>query len=186
MPCTGECLPPPVLGRAGGSTAPSSAPPSAVGSPPLTPRLTPPLPRLEAAHQHLLVLWHQLHLDMRSLLSWQYLIRDIQQIQSWSHLTVSRPPVPAQGSALLGGVPGGVPLRRRGLTAPFAPPRPVPHDAGGGVPAGPAQPGDPLPGVPAGQPGLAELPARRPAACGARVQRLHPEVRAAAAQPGER
>ncbi|XP_075599153.1 plectin isoform X1 [Balearica regulorum gibbericeps] len=43
--------------------------------------------RLEAAHQHLLVLWHQLHLDMRSLLSWQYLIRDIQQIQSWSHLT---------------------------------------------------------------------------------------------------
>ncbi|XP_066847031.1 plectin isoform X25 [Anser cygnoides] len=43
--------------------------------------------RLEAAHQQLLVLWHQLHLDMRSLLSWQYLIRDIQQIQSWSHLT---------------------------------------------------------------------------------------------------
>ncbi|KAM6209474.1 plectin isoform 2-T2 [Sarcoramphus papa] len=43
--------------------------------------------RLEATHQHLLVLWHQLHLDMRSLLSWQYLIRDIQQIQSWSHLT---------------------------------------------------------------------------------------------------
>ncbi|XP_068524243.1 plectin isoform X23 [Anas acuta] len=43
--------------------------------------------RLEATHQQLLVLWHQLHLDMRSLLSWQYLIRDIQQIQSWSHLT---------------------------------------------------------------------------------------------------
>ncbi|XP_075346513.1 plectin isoform X30 [Mycteria americana] len=43
--------------------------------------------RLEDAHQQLLVLWHQLHLDMRSLLSWQYLIRDIQQIQSWSHLT---------------------------------------------------------------------------------------------------
>uniref|UniRef100_A0A8C4UVM1 Plectin n=1 Tax=Falco tinnunculus TaxID=100819 RepID=A0A8C4UVM1_FALTI len=43
--------------------------------------------RLETTHQHLLVLWHQLHLDMRSLLSWQYLIRDIQQIQSWSHLT---------------------------------------------------------------------------------------------------
>ena len=61
-------------------------------SPPLyslAPYLTPCLPRLETTHQHLLVLWHQLHLDMRSLLSWQYLIRDIQQIQSWSHLTVS-------------------------------------------------------------------------------------------------
>lgn len=62
------------------------------------PPLTLPLRRLEATHQHLLVLWHQLHLDMRSLLSWQYLIRDIQQIQSWSHLTVSRPPVPAWDS----------------------------------------------------------------------------------------
>ncbi|XP_010218287.1 PREDICTED: plectin, partial [Tinamus guttatus] len=43
--------------------------------------------RLEAAPQHLQVLWHQLHVDMKSLLSWQYLLRDIQQIQSWSHLT---------------------------------------------------------------------------------------------------
>ncbi|XP_074754371.1 plectin-like isoform X15 [Athene noctua] len=43
--------------------------------------------RLEAAHQHLLGLWHQLHLDLRSLLAWQYLTRDIQQIQAWSHLT---------------------------------------------------------------------------------------------------
>ncbi|XP_067146147.1 plectin [Apteryx mantelli] len=43
--------------------------------------------RLEATHQHLLTLWHQLHVDMKSLLSWQYLIRDIQQIQSWSHVT---------------------------------------------------------------------------------------------------
>ncbi|XP_064910841.1 plectin isoform X36 [Columba livia] len=43
--------------------------------------------RLEATHQQLLELWHQLHLDMRCLLSWQCLSRDIQQIQAWSHLT---------------------------------------------------------------------------------------------------
>lgn len=71
----------------------AGAPPATSGGPrllcPSPPRLTLPLHRLEATHQQLLVLWHQLHLDMRSLLSWQYLIRDIQQIQSWSHLTVS-------------------------------------------------------------------------------------------------
>lgn len=65
---------------------PAGVPACSVRHPPL---LTLPLHRLEATHQQLLVLWHQLHLDMRSLLSWQYLIRDIQQIQSWSHLTVS-------------------------------------------------------------------------------------------------
>ncbi|XP_061463226.1 plectin isoform X6 [Rhineura floridana] len=42
--------------------------------------------RLEATHQHLLTLWQQLHIDMKSLLSWQCLQRDIQQIQSWSLL----------------------------------------------------------------------------------------------------
>ncbi|XP_060134183.1 plectin isoform X23 [Zootoca vivipara] len=42
--------------------------------------------RLEGSHQSLLTFWHQLHIDMRSLLSWQYLQRDIQHIQSWSLL----------------------------------------------------------------------------------------------------
>ncbi|XP_066482563.1 LOW QUALITY PROTEIN: plectin [Tiliqua scincoides] len=42
--------------------------------------------RLDATHQSLLALWHQLHVDMKSLLAWQYLQRDIQQIQSWSLL----------------------------------------------------------------------------------------------------
>ncbi|XP_042319568.1 plectin isoform X4 [Sceloporus undulatus] len=42
--------------------------------------------RLEGTHQGLLALWHQLNIDMKSLLSWQYLQRHIQQIQSWSLL----------------------------------------------------------------------------------------------------
>ncbi|XP_043363128.1 plectin isoform X1 [Dermochelys coriacea] len=42
--------------------------------------------RLDVSHQHVVTLWHQLHVDMKSLLSWQYLVRDIQQIQSWSLL----------------------------------------------------------------------------------------------------
>ncbi|XP_077208971.1 LOW QUALITY PROTEIN: plectin-like [Paroedura picta] len=42
--------------------------------------------RLEATHQGLLALWHQLHIDLKSLLSWQCLQRDVQQIQSWSLL----------------------------------------------------------------------------------------------------
>ncbi|KAL8181400.1 UNVERIFIED_CONTAM: hypothetical protein K2H54_001018 [Gekko kuhli] len=42
--------------------------------------------RLEATQQSLLSLWHQLHIDLRSLLSWQCLQRDIQQIHSWSLL----------------------------------------------------------------------------------------------------
>uniref|UniRef100_A0A8C0GW22 Plectin n=1 Tax=Chelonoidis abingdonii TaxID=106734 RepID=A0A8C0GW22_CHEAB len=44
------------------------------------------LPRLDVSHQHVVTLWHQLHVDMKSLLAWQYLVRDIQQIQSWSVL----------------------------------------------------------------------------------------------------
>ncbi|XP_030409962.1 plectin isoform X6 [Gopherus evgoodei] len=42
--------------------------------------------RLDVSHQHVVTLWHQLHVDMKSLLAWQYLVRDIQQIQSWSLL----------------------------------------------------------------------------------------------------
>ncbi|XP_066570676.1 plectin [Amia ocellicauda] len=39
---------------------------------------------LDSSQQKLMTMWHQLHIDMKSLLSWQYLIRDIQQIQSWN------------------------------------------------------------------------------------------------------
>ncbi|XP_060538119.1 plectin isoform X24 [Pantherophis guttatus] len=42
--------------------------------------------RLETVHQKLLSTWHQLHINMKSLLSWQYLQREIQQIQTWSLL----------------------------------------------------------------------------------------------------
>ncbi|XP_044930025.1 plectin isoform X19 [Mustela putorius furo] len=43
--------------------------------------------RLEAQHQALVTLWHQLHVDMKSLLAWQSLSRDLQLIRSWSLVT---------------------------------------------------------------------------------------------------
>uniref|UniRef100_A0A2I2Z6X6 Plectin n=1 Tax=Gorilla gorilla gorilla TaxID=9595 RepID=A0A2I2Z6X6_GORGO len=43
--------------------------------------------RLEAQHQALVTLWHQLHVDMKSLLAWQSLRRDVQLIRSWSLAT---------------------------------------------------------------------------------------------------
>ncbi|XP_063087307.1 plectin isoform X28 [Cavia porcellus] len=43
--------------------------------------------RLEAQHQSLVTLWHQLHVDMKSLLAWQSLNRDVQLIRSWSLVT---------------------------------------------------------------------------------------------------
>lgn len=64
----------------------------------------PSLGRLEATHQSLLTLWHQLHIDMKTLLSWQYLQRYLQQIQSWSLLMVrlySSPPLGWGGAAIL-------------------------------------------------------------------------------------
>ncbi|XP_075405259.1 plectin isoform X9 [Tenrec ecaudatus] len=43
--------------------------------------------RLEAQHQALVERWHQLHVDLRSLLAWQSLSRDVQLIRSWSLVT---------------------------------------------------------------------------------------------------
>ncbi|XP_055288100.1 plectin isoform X5 [Moschus berezovskii] len=43
--------------------------------------------RLEAQHQALVTLWHQLHTNMKSLLAWQSLSRDVQLIRSWSLVT---------------------------------------------------------------------------------------------------
>uniref|UniRef100_A0A8C7C7I9 Plectin n=1 Tax=Neovison vison TaxID=452646 RepID=A0A8C7C7I9_NEOVI len=40
-----------------------------------------------AQHQALVTLWHQLHVDMKSLLAWQSLSRDLQLIRSWSLVT---------------------------------------------------------------------------------------------------
>uniref|UniRef100_A0A2K5E8M0 Plectin n=1 Tax=Aotus nancymaae TaxID=37293 RepID=A0A2K5E8M0_AOTNA len=40
-----------------------------------------------AQHQALVALWHQLHVDMKSLLAWQSLRRDVQLIRSWSLAT---------------------------------------------------------------------------------------------------
>ncbi|KAG8515369.1 Plectin, partial [Galemys pyrenaicus] len=43
--------------------------------------------RLEAQHQALVSLWHQLHVDLKSLLAWQSLSRDVQLVRSWSLVT---------------------------------------------------------------------------------------------------
>ncbi|KAM6148300.1 plectin isoform 2-T2 [Rhynchocyon petersi] len=43
--------------------------------------------RLEAQHQDLVARWHQLHVDLKSLLAWQSLSRDMQLIRSWSLVT---------------------------------------------------------------------------------------------------
>uniref|UniRef100_A0A8B9J267 Plectin n=1 Tax=Amazona collaria TaxID=241587 RepID=A0A8B9J267_9PSIT len=55
--------------------------------PPPNPEALDAVRRLEAEHQELLELWHQLHQDLRSLRAWQCLTRDMRQIQAWSQLT---------------------------------------------------------------------------------------------------
>ncbi|KAJ7338281.1 hypothetical protein JRQ81_011044 [Phrynocephalus forsythii] len=57
---------------------------------------------LEASHQSLQALWHQLHIDLKSLLSWQYLQRYLQQIQSWSLLMFRTMPPEEYRQTLLG------------------------------------------------------------------------------------
>ncbi|XP_032775974.1 plectin isoform X16 [Strigops habroptila] len=55
--------------------------------PPPNPEALDAVRRLEAEHQEILELWHQLHQDLRSLRAWQCLTRDMRQIQAWSQLT---------------------------------------------------------------------------------------------------
>ncbi|XP_059528507.1 plectin isoform X20 [Myotis daubentonii] len=55
--------------------------------PPPNPEAQEAVARLEAQHQALVTLWHQLHVDMKSLLAWQSLSRDLQLIRSWSLVT---------------------------------------------------------------------------------------------------
>ncbi|XP_043923328.1 plectin isoform X4 [Protopterus annectens] len=42
--------------------------------------------KLDGVHQHLLSVWQQQHIDMRSLYSWLIIYRDMQQIRSWNIL----------------------------------------------------------------------------------------------------
>nr|KAF6276942.1 plectin [Pipistrellus kuhlii] len=55
--------------------------------PPPNPEAQEAVARLEAQHQALVTLWHQLYVDMKSLLAWQSLSRDLQLIRSWSLVT---------------------------------------------------------------------------------------------------
>lgn len=45
----------------------------------------------------MVALWHQLHVDMKSLLAWQSFCRDLQLIRSWSLVTVGQPHGPPTG-----------------------------------------------------------------------------------------
>ncbi|XP_073668846.1 microtubule-actin cross-linking factor 1, isoforms 1/2/3/4/5 isoform X10 [Paramisgurnus dabryanus] len=40
--------------------------------------------RMEQMYQNVMSLWHQLHVNMKSVVSWHYLQKDIQNISSWS------------------------------------------------------------------------------------------------------
>lgn len=45
--------------------------------------------RTEQLYQNVMSLWHQLHMNMKSVVSWHYLQKDISNISSWSLDTVS-------------------------------------------------------------------------------------------------
>ncbi|KAK6323662.1 hypothetical protein J4Q44_G00060010 [Coregonus suidteri] len=50
--------------------------------------------RMEQLYQNVMSLWHQLHVNMKSVVSWHYLQKDIRTVSSWSLDTVrSQPPV---------------------------------------------------------------------------------------------
>lgn len=40
--------------------------------------------RMEQMYQNVMSLWHQLHVNMKSVVSWHYLQKDTQNISSWS------------------------------------------------------------------------------------------------------
>lgn len=40
--------------------------------------------RVEQLYQKVMSLWHQLHVNMKSLVSWNYLRKDITLVQSWN------------------------------------------------------------------------------------------------------
>ncbi|XP_048057419.1 microtubule-actin cross-linking factor 1 isoform X23 [Megalobrama amblycephala] len=51
--------------------------------------------RMEQMYQNVMSLWHQLHVNMKSVVSWHYLQKDIQNISSWS-LDTMRLQAPAE------------------------------------------------------------------------------------------
>ncbi|XP_046874566.1 microtubule-actin cross-linking factor 1 isoform X2 [Hypomesus transpacificus] len=49
--------------------------------------------RMEQLYQNVMALWHQLHVNMKSVVSWHYLQKDVRTVSSWSLDTVlSQPP----------------------------------------------------------------------------------------------
>ncbi|MGH0177749.1 UNVERIFIED_CONTAM: hypothetical protein FKN15_075965 [Acipenser sinensis] len=44
--------------------------------------------RIEQQYQNVMTLWHQLHVNMKSVVSWNYLRKDLQNISSWTLDTV--------------------------------------------------------------------------------------------------
>ncbi|XP_042525340.1 plectin isoform X1 [Dipodomys spectabilis] len=74
-----------VVGSSGGEAA--AVPSVCFLVPPPNQEAQEAVSRLEAQHQALVSLWHQLHVDMKSLLAWQSLSRDVQLIRSWSLVT---------------------------------------------------------------------------------------------------
>lgn len=45
--------------------------------------------RTEQLYQNVMSLWHQLHMNMKSVVSWHYLQKDISNISSWTLDTVT-------------------------------------------------------------------------------------------------
>ncbi|XP_073787914.1 microtubule-actin cross-linking factor 1 isoform X28 [Danio rerio] len=56
--------------------------------------------RMEQMYQNVMSLWHQLHLNMKSVVSWHYLQKDIRNISSWSLDTMRLQPPAERQQAL--------------------------------------------------------------------------------------
>lgn len=50
--------------------------------------LTVILCRAEQLYQKVMSLWHQLHVNMKSVVSWHYLLKDIRNVSGWNLDTV--------------------------------------------------------------------------------------------------
>lgn len=46
--------------------------------------------RTEQLYQKVMSLWHQLHVNMKSVVSWHYLLKDIRTVSGWNLDTVGR------------------------------------------------------------------------------------------------
>ena len=43
---------------------------------------------MEQMYQKVMSLWHQLHMNMKSVVSWHYLTKDLRAVSAWSLDTV--------------------------------------------------------------------------------------------------